>query len=745
MNQNQNISNNDKDDNAVEFRLDANGVQVPTRWSIIKALIAQGSYMHLDQIAEAFSLTDKMQLKGLYSRVEKLHQMGLLQARKKKGYALNPKMPLLVGHVQANAKGYGFVVAEGEKSKKGEDIYLHASQMRRVLDGDKVLITINDHDKKGKNKRNKTEGRIIELLSDEQRQVVGQVVTRNGARCVQPNNSTLPVMPITDQNPVKFELEDVVVTQVIQHPISGKPPMLQVMQNLGHIGSADMPVKRALFEHEIPHEWPSDVQQQMSQQADRFAPSSVQMETTRKDIRELPLVTIDGADARDFDDAVYCEDQGKTWRLIVAIADVSHYVTVDSALDVEASKRGNSVYFPNFVVPMLPPELSNGICSLNPDQDRFCMVCDVQISKKGERQSYQFYPAVMRSHARLTYDEVEKILVEDDQDLAQAWQHVMPNLTQLYALFQKLAKIRDTRGAINFSFPEPLIEYDDKKRIANIAIKQRKHSHQLIEECMLMANVCAAEMLNAHFGDKSIYRNHPPPESDSLEHVRSVLSGFGLQFKGGEKPKAKDYAAVIKQIDKREEISQFIQTLLLRSFSQAEYSCETVGHFALSYPLYTHFTSPIRRYADLIVHRQINAILEQKESRQVTPSKKSLSDCAVQCSFTERRADDATRDVVNWLKAEFMQDKIMQEFDAVITGVTDFGVFVQLTDLFVDGLVHVTTLANDYYVFDEHHYQLIGQKSGRKYRLGDEVRVRLIGVDMETTNIDFEQVLDEAK
>lgn len=736
--------NSTSTESAITFREDSSGALVPSRWSILRILLSQNGYMHLEQIAEQCQLTDKKQLQGLYKRVQKLHDMDLVKSSKKKGYALNPKVPLVIGHVQANAKGYGFVVAEGEKSKKGEDIYLHTTQMRRVLHGDKILVAVFDFSKKGKSKKGKTEGRVIELLSDEQRQIVGQAVQRQNTICLQPNNTALPVMDIVKQNPVAFDADDVLVTQIVTHPISGKAPSVMVMQNLGHIASADMPVKRALFEHEIPHEWPDNVIAQMSQHGDAFEQSTVVMQDNRRDVRDLPLVTIDGADARDFDDAVYCEDQGKNWRLVVAIADVSHYVKVDSALDQEASRRGNSVYFPNYVVPMLPTELSNGICSLNPDQDRYCMVCDVLISKAGERQSYEFYPAIMRSQARLTYDEVEQILVEEDEKLRTKWQHVLPNLEQLYALFKKLSQKRQQRGAINFSFPEPLIEYDENKRISTVAIKERKQAHQLIEECMLMANVCAAQLLNEHFENQSIYRNHPPPEAEAIEKARNVLSGFGLHLKGGDKPHAKDYAAVVKQIDNREEISLFIQTLLLRSFSQAEYSCETLGHFALSYPLYTHFTSPIRRYADLLVHRQIMAIVEHDEKRRVTPKKFSMTQCATQCSFTERRADDATRDVVGWLKAEFMQDKIMQEFDAVITGVTDFGVFVQLTDLFVDGLVHVTTLENDYYTFDEYHYQLVGQRTGRKFRMGDKMRVRLVNVDMETTKIDFEQVIDEA-
>ncbi|MDG6403909.1 ribonuclease R, partial [Pseudomonas quasicaspiana] len=483
----------------------------------------------------------------------------------------------------------------------------------------------------------------------------------------------------------------------------------------------------------------------------------------RVDLRHLPFVTIDGEDARDFDDAVYCEAKpGKLrlfsggWKLYVAIADVSSYVKIGSALDAESQVRGTSVYFPERVVPMLPEQLSNGLCSLNPHVDRLAMVCEMTISKTGEMTDYVFYEAVIHSHARLTYNKVSTMLEQpkssDARQLRGEYPDVLPHLKQLYALYKVLLGARHVRGAIDFETQETRIIFGTERKIAEIRPTTRNDAHKLIEECMLAANVATAEFLKKH-EIPALYRVHDGPPPERLEKLRAFLGELGLSLhKGKDGPTPKDYQALLETVRDRPDY-HLIQTVMLRSLSQAVYSSDNNGHFGLNYEAYTHFTSPIRRYPDLLTHRAIRSVIRSKQDTPhvrragaaVIPKARIypyddaiLEQLGEQCSMNERRADEATRDVVNWLKCEFMKDRVGESFPGVITAVTGFGLFVELTDIYVEGLVHVTALPGDYYHFDPLHHRLAGERTGRSFRLGDTVEVRVMRVDLDERKIDFE-------
>jgi ribonuclease R len=431
---------------------------------------------------------------------------------------------------------------------------------------------------------------------------------------------------------------------------------------------------------------------------------------------------------------VYCEPQGKGWRLVVAIADVSFYVQPGDALDKDAFDRGNSVYFPRRVIPMLPEALSNGLCSLNPDVERLCMVCDMQIDGKGEVKRYKFYPSVMRSKARMTYTKVYDMIVNPEGETAREYAWLMPHVKNLYDIYKILLQAREKRGAIEFDSMETLMVFNDQGKIDRIEPVIRNEAHRLIEECMLAANVCASDFLLEH-KQPVLYRIHEGPTLEKLEKLRQFLAEFGFALGGGDAPHAKDYCKLMERIKGRPD-EQLLQTVLLRSMQQAVYSPDNVGHFGLAYESYTHFTSPIRRYPDLLVHRAIKAVLDDKKYK--------ASDWAalgMHCSMTERRADDATRDVTSWLKCYYMQDKIGESFDGTVSGVTGFGLFVALDGVYIEGLLHVTELGNDYFHFDNVRHVMSGERSGKAYRLGDRLRVKVVRVDMESSKIDF--VLDD--
>jgi ribonuclease R len=450
----------------------------------------------------------------------------------------------------------------------------------------------------------------------------------------------------------------------------------------------------------------------------------------REDLRSLDLVTIDGESARDFDDAVYCEEAGEGFRLVVAIADVSHYVRDGDALDLEARERGNSVYFPRRVIPMLPERLSNGLCSLNPEADRLCMVCDMAIGAKGEIGRYRFYPAVMRSRARLTYTAVAAALADPRGEGARRLKGLLPRLQLLSRLFKALLKAREERGAIDFETVETEFVFDEKGRLARIDRVERNDAHRIIEECMLAANVCASDFLSGRT-HPALYRVHGGPTPEKLANLREFLKGFGLQLPGGDKPTAKHYAKLLETVRSRPDV-QLLQTVLLRSLQQAQYSPENIGHFGLAYEHYTHFTSPIRRYPDLLIHRAIKVVLA---GGRYSPG--NWVELGLHCSQTERRADEATREVAAWLKCYYMRDRVGEEFEGSVSAVTSFGIFVALDDFYVEGLVHISELGQDYFHFDAAKHLLLGDRTRKSYRLADRVKVKIVRVDLETSRIDF--------
>ncbi|MGH6610571.1 MAG: ribonuclease R, partial [Burkholderiaceae bacterium] len=496
----------------------------------------------------------------------------------------------------------------------------------------------------------------------------------------------------------------------------------------------------------------------------------------RVDLRDVPLVTIDGEDARDFDDAVYCEPivQGgrrKGWRLIVAIADVSHYVKPGDTLDEEAQNRSTSVYFPRRVIPMLPEKLSNGLCSLKPDVDRLVMVCDCVVSNKGTVDAYQFYPAVMHSQARLTYTEVWEALSVPESKEAQRLAHVLPHLQNLYALYEQLARARQLRGAIDLDTTETYIICDPNGRIEKIVPRIRNDAHKLIEECMLAANVCTADFI-ARAERAALYRVHEGPTQERLANVRTLLKTLGLALEGGDKPAPADYARLLKQIKPRPD-AQLLQTVLLRSMQQAIYSPHNAGHFGLAYDAYTHFTSPIRRYPDLLVHRVVKSMLAKqpyvpqvsinanaaaapvaaRAALRASQNRKSSSSegtavwekLGLMCSANERRADDASRDVEAWLKSYYMRERVGETYSGTVSSVVPFGAFIVLDDLYVEGLVHVSELGTEYFLYNEALHELRGERTGIRYRLGDRLMVQVARVDLEARRIDFRLVKGDTR
>jgi ribonuclease R len=577
------------------------------------------------------------------------------------------------------------------------------------------------------------EAAVVEVLERANQVVVGRLYIDKGVGFVVPDNKRLHqdiVIPEGAFNGAGHG--QMVVAAIVEQPTKRNQPIGRVQDVLGEHMAPGMETDVAIRTHQLPLEWPEEVEQEISCLSSEVEESA---KKGRVDLRQLPLVTIDGADARDFDDAVYCEAKPKGWKLLVCIADVSSYVSPGSALDKEAKSRGNSVYFPDRVIPMLPEVLSNGLCSINPHVDRLCMTCELYISSDGKVTRTRFYEAVMRSHARLTYDQVADMLIEGNPELCATHAELLPHLHQLYALFQVLRKARNELGAIDFDTTETRILFNDEHKVDKIIPVYRNDAHRLIEECMLAANVAAARYL-IRKKMPALYRNHEGPQSEKLLDLKEFLGEMGLSLSGGVKPTSLDYASLLDQVRGRPD-AHLIQTVLLRSLSQAMYSAENQGHFGLSFPAYTHFTSPIRRYPDLVVHRALKHVLINGEAEDFEYSQSELQGLGEHCSSTERRADEATRDVISWLKCEYMMDKIGDEFVGIITTVTSFGIFVELDEIYVDGLVHITALDNDYYHFDPVGRRLTGERSGQIYRLGDQVKVRVAAVNLDDRKIDF--------
>jgi len=723
---------------------------IPSREYILELLDSADQPVTHAQMCDILKLTNEDQIEALRRRLIAMARDGQLISNRRDAYLRLDKIDVIRGRVQGHRDGYGFVIP----ASGGDDIYLHNRQMRKVFDGDEVLVRLS-----GEQYRGKEEGAIVEVLARNTSQLAGRFFNEDGVQFVRPENAR-----ITQDIMVPFGAYggathgQIVVVEITQQPDKNRLPMGRVIQVLGDHMAPGMEIELAIQAHGIPSVWPQDVVAEAAQLPVEVAAAD---KKHRVDVRHLPFVTIDGEDARDFDDAVLCERRRGGWRLYVAIADVSHYVKINSSLDMEARARGNSVYFPDYVVPMLPEALSNGLCSLNPQVDRLCMVCEMNITDAGKITGYEFYEGVMYSHARLTYTKVGKILTEDTdeaKDLRAEYKQVVPQLELLHKLYQCLRVARDERGAIDFDTVETRIQFNAERKIERIIPVKRNDAHRLIEECMLCANVCAARFIEKH-NLVGLFRVHEGPTEQKLTNLREFLSELGLGLAGGSEPTSGDYQQLMQMIQGRSD-ANMIQTVMLRSLRQAMYQVENHGHFGLGYDAYTHFTSPIRRYPDLLVHRAIRSVIRSEmptshvrrvEGAKPIPTRNiypySANDMVVfgeQCSMTERRADEATRDVVSWLKCEYLRDQVGAVFDGHVSAATGFGLFVELNDLYVEGLVHITALPHDYYRFEPAQHRLVGERTRRVFGLGDELVVRVVRVDLENRKIDFELASDKA-
>jgi ribonuclease R len=691
---------------------------LPSREFILQILKEQGIPVNEKALHDLLQITEE-ENQIFDRRLSAMLREGQIMRNRKGDICVVEKLDLIKGRVQGHADGFGFLIPDDGSP----DMFLSAKEMHKVLHGDHVMVRETGVDRRGRR-----EGAIVEVLERGVTQLVGRLHADHGILFVEAENRRISQdILIPREESMDARAGQVVTVEIIQQPSKHAQPIGRIIEVVGDYTAPGMEIEIALRKHDLPHQFPPEVEKLSAK-----LPDSVQKKDLKKreDLRDLPLVTIDGETARDFDDAVYCERDGKGYKLYVAIADVSHYVLPLDALDREAFNRGNSVYFPRRVIPMLPEALSNGLCSLNPQVDRLCMVCEMNLDDAGSFRDYRFFPAVMHSHARLTYTKVAAMLDNPKGEDARQYESLLPHIQLLYKLFKVLLKVRKKRGAIDFETVETQMIFNDQGKIERILPVKRNDAHRLIEECMLAANVCASDFLQKN-KQPTLYRIHEGPTSDKLAALRDFLKEFGVQLGGGSQPSAKDYARTLTKIRDRPD-AQLLQTVMLRSLSQAVYSPDNVGHFGLAYESYTHFTSPIRRYPDLLVHRAIKAVLNGKGY-----SPGDWHELGAHCSQTERRADDASRDVESWLKCYYMQDKIGEDFDGVISGVTAFGLFVALDGIYVEGLVHISELPSDYFHFDAAKHMLLGERSGRRYRLGDRIRVKLVRVDLEASKIDF--------
>ncbi len=718
---------------------------VPSRALISQHLENRGAPAHYELLVEEFGLIDEDEQEGLRRRLIAMVRDGQLIQTRKGSYGLINKMDLIVGTVQGHRDGFGFVIPK----EGGGDLYLTPRQMKELFDGDRVVVRETEVDNRGRRYC-----ALVDILERSVTQIVGPYYEEDGLGFVTPESRRMTNEVVIEPGALSPTPGQIVLVDIKEYPTRRHMAIGIIREILGDRMDAGMEIEIALRSHDIPHEWPESVLKEIKLYKPEVAEAD---KNHRIDIRSLPFVTIDGEDARDFDDAVYVEKKRSGgWRLMVAIADVSHYVKPGSAPDEEAINRGNSVYFPGYVVPMLPEVLSNGLCSLNPHVDRLAMVCEMTISANGKMSGFRFYEGVICSHARLTYTKVGTMLQEPESEkgveLRQEYANVVRHVDELYKLYHVLRSVREERGAIDFETTETRIVFDKNRKIEKIVPVVRNDAHKLIEECMLCANVATAKFLEKH-DLPALYRVHEGPTDKKLESLHTFLGELGLGLPGRSKPTPKDYQQLLASIAERPD-AHVIQVMLLRSLSQAVYSPENNGHFGLAFSAYAHFTSPIRRYPDLLVHRAIRHVIRsERETKHVLraegakPLKKSaifpydmegMVQLGEQCSMTERRADDATRDVMDWLKCEYVQQHIGEVFEGVISTVTGFGLFVELTDIFVTGLVHISALPGDYYHFDAAKQRLVGERTAKQFRLGDSVTVKVAGVNLEEKNIDFE-------
>ncbi|OFJ78338.1 ribonuclease R [Neisseria sp. HMSC072F04] len=690
---------------------------LPSREWIIELLEQKGVPSKIEVLARELSITEE-EYEFFERRLKAMARDGQVLINRRGAVCAADKLDLVKCRVEAHKDGFGFAVPL--TPTKDGDFVLYERQMRGIMHGDIVTVRPAGIDRRGRR-----EGTVLDIVERAQSKVVGRFYMDRGVAILEAEDKRLNQSIVLEPDSVahfKPESGQVIVGEIETYPEQNRPAVAKIIEVLGDYADSGMEIEIAVRKHHLPHQFSEACTKAAKKIPDHVRKSDLK---GRVDLRDLPLVTIDGETARDFDDAVFAEKIGRNYRLVVAIADVSHYVRPDDAIDTDAQERSTSVYFPRRVIPMLPENLSNGICSLNPDVERLCMVCDMVITYAGNIKEYRFYPAVMRSHARLTYNQVWD-WISDDLDHPHKAQ-----IDTLYKLFKILQKKRFERGAVEFESVETQMLFDDNGKIEKIVPVVRNDAHKLIEECMLAANVCAAEFLmkNKH---TALFRNHLGPTPEKLATLREQLGLLGLQLGGGDNPTPKDYAALAEQFKGRPD-AELLQVMMLRSMQQAVYEPHCDGHFGLAYEAYAHFTSPIRRYPDLTVHRAIKAVLNQQT---YTPNK-SWQALGVHTSFCERRADDASRDVENWLKTYYMRDKVGEIFEGKISGMTNFGLFVTLDDIHIDGLVHISDLGEDYFNFRPEIMAIEGERSGIRFNMGDKVSVRVARADLDTSKIDL--------
>ena len=707
---------------------------IASREAIANLLQDSPGPLTAEEVGEALDLLAEDRFDALSRRLGAMVRDGQLLRNRRGGYAVAQKLDLVAGTVIANPDGFGFLKCDDG----GEDLFLPPGELRKALHGDRVLASISGVDRRGRR-----EGAIVEVLEHRLTRLTGRYSERARIGMVVPDDRrvlTEVLIPPEDNNGAREG--QLVVVEITQPPEKGRPPMGRILLVLGDRLTPSLVVQAAIHGHDLPHEFPREALAEAAE-----VPLEVPAAEARRrvDLRKLPLVTIDGEDAKDFDDAVWCEPNAEGFRLIVAIADVSHYVRPGTALDEEAVKRATSVYFPGFVVPMLPETLSNGICSLMPKVERLCFACDMQVDFDGNVTRSKFYEAVMNSHARLTYTQVWKAVGEGDTDagkeaIAQVGS-LMPQLQRLHQLYKVLAKARSRRGAIEFESSEVRFVLDNDGEVIQAGMLERNDAHKLIEECMIAANVEAGRFVTA----KQVpapFRVHPRPPEAKYADLLEYLSEFGLSLPPWSKVQPRDFTQLLRKIRVRPDAA-LLETVLLRSQSMAVYQTENLGHFGLALDAYSHFTSPIRRYPDLLLHRAIKHLLEAGGPDGFRYSAKEMASLSVHCSERERRADEVEREVDERYRSAWMEKHVGDEFDGVVSGVTNFGLFVELAGSKVNGLVHVTQLPHDYFHFDPLRRSLSGERTGLRFRLGDPVRVLVLKASVEDKRIDFRLVVPE--
>ena len=698
---------------------------IPSREIILELIQSIGKPLSRKQIAQHFALESADELEALRRRLRAMERDGQLVFNSRQKYCLGDGHLLIAGRVLGHPDGFGFLKPDDGT----DDLFISPREMKPLMHNDRISVRVSGIDRKGRR-----EATVMEVLERNTHQVVGRFFVEGRVAYVVPDNKKINhEVLIATEDTGKAKHGQIVVAEILQQATAHCQPLGRVLEVLGLHMAPGMEIEMAIRSYDLPNTWPDALLAEIKSLKPEVPESA---KTDREDLRKVLLVTIDGEDARDFDDAVFAQKTSKGWKLLVAIADVSHYVHVGTSLDTEAKSRSTSVYFPEKVIPMLPEILSNGLCSLNPQVDRLCMVCELIINEDGVVTRSRFMEAVMRSHARLTYTQVAKILVDGDKALSEQYAALLPHLQNLYGLYKAMRQQRELRGAMDFDTQETRIVFGEDRKIEEIVPVVRNDAHKLIEEFMITANTAAAKFLNRKKMPR-LLRIHDGPGVEKLLTLKTFLSELGLHLGGGDNPRPLDYMYLLESVKDRKD-AHLIQTVLLRSMSQAVYSPDTKGHFGLALDAYAHFTSPIRRYPDLLVHRAIRHCLAGHNPESFHYNFNDMVLLGEHCSANERRADEATRDVTNWLKCEYMMDKIGLEFPGIITAVTGFGFFVELQSIYVEGLVHIASLHNDYFNFDATSHQLYGERTGVRYRLGDAVSIKVVRVNLDDKKIDFE-------